>query len=114
MRRPGWFYALDLDPVLYNGEGGGEDGIDPLDLIESKWHGFLHELIAHGWAVEPGGDVTANGRVVGEFFAEVRKEASAFCLVDKCKGDCNLIVEALERQGFKTKTIDESDPVANF
>ena len=114
LRRPGWFYALNLDPVRYNGKGGDEDEIDPLDLIEPKWHGLLHELIDQGWDVEPGGDVTASGRVVGEFFAEVSKGPSAYCLVDKCKVDCNLIVEALERQGFKTKTIDESDPVANF
>ncbi|ASC70364.1 hypothetical protein XM38_013020 [Halomicronema hongdechloris C2206] len=72
------------------------------DLFSSQWHPFLQALSKlEGVTIEAGGDVEANGVVVGTFLAEVAQNDKVLHLVDSQELSAGAIKAALERAGAK-------------
>lgn len=99
LRRPGWFVTKGLATPRTNARPDDDTTDDVFDLIDERWHHTLRKLQAEGWTVQSGGDVTASGRVVGEYAAEVSHGKTTVFLLDADSPAFTLVADALSRQG---------------
>lgn len=100
LRRPGWFVtkAATQRTAAVRYENIAEDDFD---LVDERWHLPLRKLQAVGWKVQPGGDVLAGGRVVGEYFAEITLNGRVKYLIDQNSARSPLAVAELRSQGYE-------------
>ncbi|MCA9671385.1 MAG: DEAD/DEAH box helicase [Myxococcales bacterium] len=76
-----------------------ETGLD-LDLFDDDWHPLLKAIVEEiGCAVEPGGDVSSGGRVVGQAAAIIGSSDRRIWLIDEGDPSCGRIKTALGSQG---------------
>ena len=97
--------AREVVESLGESDGETQDDFD-LDLFHSDWHTILNDLYQEqGCEVEPGSDVSSNGRVVGSYAAEIRHGEEKYFLVaeDQASSD---VVDALKAKGAHVIAID--------
>ena len=93
-------------PAAVGEEGPGLD----LDLFPQAWHAVLAALATdQAVTVEPGGDVTQGGRVVGQYVAELAASGTTATLVDSRADNVAAIIAALQAQG---RNVIQADPTA--
>jgi hypothetical protein len=86
-----------------------ESGSVDYDLFSSQWHPFLQSLSKlEGVTIEAGGDVEANGVVVGAYLAEVRQNEKVLHLVDSQEPSAGTIKAALEHTGTRVVLVDSN------
>ncbi|MEW6273407.1 MAG: DEAD/DEAH box helicase [Thermodesulfobacteriota bacterium] len=83
-----------------------DSGFDP-DLYPGEWRALLARLSGGGISVEPGGDVSDGGKVVGRYVALVGKsELDPVHLIDARDTGAEIASQALLRGGAKVALID--------
>ncbi len=89
------------------------DGELDLDLFPGQWHAVVETLAASGdGTIEPGGDVTEAGTVLGGYVLEVLRDGRSLRVVDAGDEDAERIVNALQQQGFAAVAVDPNAPDA--
>lgn len=74
-----------------------ESAAPDLDLVATKWHELVRELIKiPEIRIEAGADIEQNGVVVGSFVLEVFKNGDSVVVLDKDSDEVNEIEEALK------------------
>ncbi len=87
------------------------DDDDPWDLFDDKWRPLVSALHAReGVTVEAGGDVVAQGRVVGIAFASVEFEGRVLHLVDRSYPEGVQALAALRNGGDDAVGVHPEDP----
>ncbi len=82
-------------------------GLD-LDLVPEAWHAALSTIAgSDGLTVEPGGDVTRAGRVIGSYVARVTRDGKMLHLVDISMPEASDVEAALRDEG---KTVLSAGP----
>ncbi len=79
-----------------------------LDLFDAKWRELLSalsETIA-GAIIEPGGDASHSGRVVGPYFAQITAGGFTLRLIDAAEENAERIKEALLNEGFEAFVVE--------
>lgn len=109
---PGVFGVLRERPTSCSPSGSDAPRFDP-DLYPADWRALLARLDADGLSVEPGGDVSEEGKVVGRYVALVgRSERDSVHLIDMRDDGAEAAGQALLRQGAKVALIDPTRPTA--
>jgi ATP-dependent helicase YprA (DUF1998 family)/very-short-patch-repair endonuclease len=91
-------------------EGEEVPGLD-LELFPQAWHSVLAALVTgQAVTVEPGGDVTQGGRVVGQYVAELASSGTTATLVDSRADNATAVAAALQAQG---RNAIAADPTAD-
>lgn len=81
------------------------------DLFPSVWQPILAELAAQpGVHIEPGSDVTAGGRVIGSYVAEITRAGNTLLLVDAASDSA--AANALRQSGKSVAAVDPTAPDA--
>ncbi len=80
------------------------------DMFPAGWQPLLTSLAAMpDTVVEPGGDVTVAGRVIGSYVAEISLDGRPLRVVDATADSAGSVAKALQDQGRTTVTVDPSD-----
>ncbi len=97
--------AREATELVHETVSEPEDEFD-LDLFPSDWHSILKDLHQDEQCeVEPGSDVSANGRVVGSYAAELRHGDQQYFLVAEGQASSD-VIEALKTDGARVIAID--------
>ena len=81
-----------------------------LDLFDPAWHPLVRALAALPYAaMEAGGDVSNNRRVVGIYLGEVTAHGRTVCLIDGADPDAAGVRTVLEGQGRQVLQVRTSD-----
>ncbi len=86
-----------------------------LDLYEDHWHGLVKQLGAESklnYTMEPGGDISSKGRVVGQYSIELRLGDKRFFIVDCRLPNAAALVDAAKQNGADAIAIDPMDSEA--
>ena len=86
-----------------------------LDLYEDHWHGLVKQLGAEAklnYTMEPGGDISSKGRVVGQYSIELRLGDKRFFIVDSRLPNAAALVDAAKQNGTDAIAIDPMDTEA--
>ena len=83
------------------------------DLFPEIWQPLLASLAElPGTDVEPGSDVTANGRVVGSYVAEITRNGETLLIIDATSETKTLVDNTLQTAGKLTVIVDPAAPDA--
>ncbi len=99
-------------PVMISPTTG--DYLD-LDLYEDHWHGLVKQLAAEpklNYTMEPGGDISSKGRVVGQYSIELRIGDKRFFIIDSRLPNAATLIEAAKQNGVDAVAIDPMDSEA--
>ena len=83
-----------------------------MDLFEDRWHSLVKQLGAEpnlSYSVEPGGDISSKGRVVGQYSIELRTGGKSFFIIDSRLPDAAALLEAAKQNGLDAIAIDPMD-----
>jgi len=86
-----------------------------LDLYEDHWHGLVKQLGAEkklNYTMEPGGDISSKGRVVGQYSIELRIGDKRFVIIDSRLPNAAALVESAKQNGVDAIAIDPMDSEA--
>jgi hypothetical protein len=81
-------------------------------LFSAEWVPLLRQVASDGIAIEPGRDVTSNGRVVGRTVAEVRGGNGTIDVIDVRAAGADDVSTASRAEGRSALAIDPTDPAA--
>ena len=99
-------------PAQSQAAGQTRDAVD-LDLFDPAWHPLVRALAAlPDAAMEAGGDVSNNGRVVGTSIGEISADGRTLYLIDGANPDAARVRTALEGQGHTVLQVRTSDVAA--
>lgn len=96
--------SRDVMELVREPESASVETLD-LDLFHSDWHAIVNDLQQANGTIEPGADVSLDGRVVGSYAAEVRRGEQQFFLVAEDQATPEVIA-ALEANGAKVIAVD--------
>lgn len=103
---PGVFGALRERARAAAPSTDGDSGFDP-DLYPAEWRALLARLEGDGLSVEPGGDVSDDGKVVGRYVAIVGASASEpVHVVDARDPAAKVASQVLLTRGGKVALVD--------
>jgi hypothetical protein len=79
-----------------------------LYLYDTQWHDLLSNLanLLDRLRIEPGEDITSDGRSIGGYFARLSVDDKAICLVSCDEPEAESIVEELNQRGLQALLID--------
>ena len=78
-----------------------------LDLFPGEWQPIIAELAGtDNLRIEPGGDVSASGRVVGSYVAELTGANGDWVLIDDRSPNSAAVTRTLQQQGRRTISIN--------
>jgi len=83
-----------------------------MDLFEDRWHSLAKQLGAEpnlSYSVEPGGDISSKGRVVGQYSIELRTGGKSFFIIDSRLPNAEALLEAAKQNGLDAIAIDPMD-----
>jgi hypothetical protein len=107
-------FGVAREPVADTSAAGSEPdvGLD-LDLFPNQWRAVVETLAAAGdGSIEPGGDVTEAGTVLGSYVLEVLGDGQPLRVVDAGDENADRVVKALKKQGFAAVAVDPGAPDA--
>jgi very-short-patch-repair endonuclease len=109
---PGVFGVLREQPASPPPPSSDDEGFDP-DLYPAEWRELLAKLAAAGLSVEPGGDVSDDGKVVGRYVAVVgQTQHDPVHLIDAGDAGAEAAGQVLLRRGAKVALIDPTKATA--
>lgn len=75
-----------------------------------EWVAWLEPLAGEGTEIEPGCDVTAGSKIVGQSVAELRGPHGAVVLIDSRSPGAQRVADAVGSQGARGLILDPEDP----
>lgn len=112
--RDDWEAILSAHPgvfgVLRPSHGCGARGATfDAELFPSEWVAILSALHGDGVSVEPGGDVSRDGHVVGRYVAELSANGRTLCVVDRREISADTAASALSDRGRAAISADPNE-----
>jgi very-short-patch-repair endonuclease len=112
LKSPGLFGTIRESRSSSSEQAANDTGFDP-ELYPADWRGILERLSDDGLSVDPGGDVSDDGRVVGRYIAIVGASlAEPVHLIDRRDPGSNAVGQLLLSRGVKALLIDPTEASA--
>jgi len=111
--RADWFDVPQTpETAAFSGNTNSSSDLD-LALFDPQWRHLIQQIANdQSLTVDAGSDIQANGQVIGQYFAEIKRGDCCLKLCDRHQPQAEAVHHALQAQGHPVALIEAGDPTA--